>query len=97
MLVHAGHRVGADGTAVLEHGDLVGDPEAQSRRLYEFCGLQWSPQAIDPSATVGKAVNTLSTVQVRSAINTRSIGRWKPYARWLEPMRELLDAGSSGS
>lgn len=76
----------------VHYEDLVRNPEAESRRLYEHCGLQWSPQAIDMSATAGKSVNTLSTVQVRGSINTRSIGRWKPYARWLEPMRVLLES-----
>jgi hypothetical protein len=79
----------------VNYEDLVSDPAAESKRMYEFCGLDWSPQAIDMSANAGKAVNTLSTVQVRSSINTRSIGRWRPYATWLEPLRLLLDTDTA--
>lgn len=81
----------------VHYENLVSEPLAESKRLYDFCGLQWSPQAIDLSANAGKAVNTLSAVQVRGSINTRSIGRWKPYANRLEPLRELLDADVASS
>ncbi|MGB0134349.1 sulfotransferase family protein [Dokdonella sp.] len=76
----------------VHYENLVRDPDSESKRLYDFCGLQWSPQAVDVSATDGKAVNTLSAVQVRGSINTRSIGRWKPYAHWLQPLLAQLEA-----
>lgn len=79
----------------VHYEELVSDPLAASRRLYDYCGLQWDPGVVDLVAGAARAVNTLSAVQVRSAINTRSVGRWKPYGRWLEPLRERIDAASA--
>lgn len=80
----------------VHYENLVSDPATESKRLYDFCGLPWSPQVIDLAASADKSVNTLSAVQVRASINTRSIGRWKPYAQWLQPLQERLDANDAG-
>lgn len=80
----------------VDYEDLVTNPEQVSRRVFEFCGLDWTPAALDPSASSDSPVNTLSSMQVRRPIHSRSIGRWKPYAKWLGPLQTLLDCRSSG-
>lgn len=76
----------------VDYEDLVTDPEQTTRRVFEFCGLDWSPSVLDPAMRADAPVNTLSSVQVRKPIHGESIGRWKPYAHWLEPLRKLLAA-----
>jgi hypothetical protein len=76
----------------VDYEALVTDPVATSQRIFAFCGLQWNPRVIDMNASADKPTNTLSAVQVRGAISTRSVGRWKPYAKWLEPLRLMLGA-----
>ncbi len=69
---------------------LVRDPLATSRRVYDFCGLEWNPDVIDPANWSARAITTLSTLQARQSVSTGSIGRWRPYARQLEPLRAAL-------
>ncbi len=78
----------------IDYEALVRDPVTVSRRVFAFCGLDWTPQVVDPAAWSARSINTLSAVQARQAISTGSIGRWKPYARWLEPLRLALDEAS---
>ena len=82
----------------VDYEALVLDPIGESRRVFEFCGLEWQPDVIEPSRWSARSINTLSSVQARGKASTSSIGRWKPYATWLEPLREALkDAHSATS
>lgn len=74
----------------VDYEDLVRDPLRTSRQVYAFCGLQWDPRVIDPAAWAGRAINTLSSVQARQPVNGASIGRWRPYAERLQPLRDAL-------
>lgn len=74
----------------VDYETLVRDPLATSRRVYEFCGLEWNPGVVDPSAWSSRAINTLSVAQARQPASTGSIGRWKRYADPLEPLRAAL-------
>jgi len=71
--------------------DLVADPEGEGRRLVEHCGLDWSADLLDFSGSE-RGVRTASTAQVREKINTKGIGRWRPFEEQLEPMFAALKA-----
>lgn len=79
-----------DAQTLLEvpYEDLVSDPERWSRRMIEFIGLPWDARCLQFQDTE-RAVITASKWQVRQKISTRSVGRWRNYARHLEPLREL--------
>ncbi|MFM2287685.1 MAG: hypothetical protein RL684_828 [Pseudomonadota bacterium] len=81
----------------IDYEALVRDPIAVSQRVFAFCGLDWSERVVDPAAWSTRAINTLSAVQARQAIGTGSIGRWRSYSRWLEPLRAALDAAPAGT
>ncbi len=68
---------------------LVGNPEAEVKQLIQFCGLDWEPQCVQVE-TNKTPVSTASKVQVREAINARSVGRWKHYAKQTEALQQLL-------
>lgn len=76
----------------VNYEDLVTDPLGSSRRVFDFCGLEWDQGVVDPERWRGRSINTLSAVQARSAVNRESLGRWRAYARWLEPLRRGLGA-----
>ncbi|MBV7255492.1 sulfotransferase [Pacificimonas sp. WHA3] len=62
----------------VKYEDLVSDQEAESRKLIEFAGKNWDPEVLNFHRN-SAPVSTASSVQVRSPIHTRSVGRWKDY------------------
>lgn len=76
---------------VLDYEALVADVEAASRALLAFAGLPWDPACLTRPAA--GAVFTASAWRVREPVDARSVGRWRRFARELEPLRALLEAG----
>jgi len=76
----------------VDYEELVGDPEAESRRLIEFLGLDWESACLEFHRTE-RPVFTAATWEVRQPIYTRSVGRWRYYERHLEPLLEVLAQG----
>jgi tetratricopeptide (TPR) repeat protein len=75
----------------VQYEDLVRDPEAETRRLLEFCRLPWEPDCLRFHENAAP-VATASAVQVRAPLNDKSIGRWRRYEAHLGPLREALAA-----
>ena len=73
---------------------LVGDFEAQARRIVAYCGVAWDERCLRFHQT-DRAVRTLSQRQVRMPLFASSIGRWRPYERWLGPLFDNLGQPSS--
>ncbi|NVJ97907.1 MAG: sulfotransferase [Alphaproteobacteria bacterium] len=69
--------------------DLVSDPEANSRRIVDFCGLEWTPACLEPEK-LDTPTFTISEQQVRAPINQKGIGRWQAYSEHLKPMAAKL-------
>jgi hypothetical protein len=72
----------------LRYEDLVQRQEEVSRKLIEFCGLEWDSTCLDFYKT-DRTVFT-SRWQVRQPIYTTSSGRWKNYDKFLNPLKEVL-------
>jgi hypothetical protein len=68
----------------------VNDTEHQTRRLLEFCGLEWNNACLRFHENAAP-VATASSVQVRQPIYRSSIERWRRYEREIEPLRKLLE------
>ena len=68
----------------VKYEDLVQDLEGTAKKIFKFCGLKWEKQCLDFHQTE-RAVNTLSSTQVREKIYTSSIGRWRDYEGDLQP------------
>lgn len=69
--------------------DLVEQPEAKAKEVFAYLDLEWEPQCLEYYRRKGKVI-TMSTFQVRKPINKGSIGRWRNYEKFLEPLREGL-------
>jgi tetratricopeptide (TPR) repeat protein len=74
---------------VIDYEKLVSDPEGESRRLIEFLDLEWEPACLDFHLTE-RPLLTASAWQVRQPLYTRSVGRWRRYARHLSPLLNVL-------
>ena len=80
----------------IDYEKLVSDLEGESRRLIEFLGLQWEPACLDFHLTE-RPVLTASAWQVRQPLYTRSVGRWRRYARHLKPLLNVLSATAASA
>ena len=77
----------------IKYEDMVGNQEASSRKLVEFCGLGWDERCLQFHNTK-RTVSTASNEQVRQPIYTSSIERWKHYEQHLEPLISSLKTGN---
>lgn len=75
----------------LRYEDLVREPERRIREVLEFIGLPWDPICLDFWKSERIAF-TPSQDQVREPLNPRSMGRWRKFAKQLEPAREYLES-----
>jgi tetratricopeptide (TPR) repeat protein len=72
--------------------EMVRDPEAVLRPLVKFLGLDWDDRILDHRRTA-KERGTIATPtydQVTEPISTRPSGRWKRYAKQMEPALPVL-------
>ena len=85
------HWLGLYGDDILtvDYDALVRDPETETRRLFEFCGIGWDPSVLAFQSRSG-TVKTASVWQVREPLYTRSSGRWRNYERHLQKVRKIL-------
>jgi tetratricopeptide (TPR) repeat protein len=74
----------------ISYEDTVRNLESNARRIFEYLELPWEDGCLQYYKR-DAAVTTASTVQVRSPVHTRSIGRWRRYAAQLRPMRQTLE------
>ena len=76
---------------VVSYETLVADQAGETRRLLDFCGLEWQDACAEfhrnPAPTT-----TASAVQVRQRIYDTSVSQWRHYERQLAPLRTHLTA-----
>ena len=73
----------------VDYEALVADQEAGTRRLIEFCGLEWDDACLRPEGNQ-RIVQTASSWQARQPVYRSSVARWRNYESWLGELRELL-------
>jgi len=73
----------------VEYEALVRDPQTVGARVAEYCGLDWTAEALEvqKSATVSF---TASAAQIRRPIYGSSSGRWRHYRQHLGPLIDGL-------
>ena len=70
--------------------DVVEDLEGQVARMLEFIGIPFEEECISFYKT-DRSVRTASSEQVRKPVNKDGMERWKPYAKYLKPLLNVLD------
>jgi len=75
----------------VDYEALVSSPESQIRQLVEFIGLHWEDACLQFHRSE-RIVRTASSGQVRQPIYSSSVGRWRRYEDFLQPLRFALEA-----
>ena len=73
----------------LNYDLLVSNPSREIKSLICWLGWKWDDQYYSPHLNP-RSVTTASTIQVRSPINTKSLGGWKNYKELLRPAMEII-------
>ena len=74
----------------VSYEQLVGDQEAVSRELIDFCGLDWDDRCLEFYRD-RRPVQSASRVQVRQPMYSSSIGRWRKYSKHLLPLERAIN------
>lgn len=74
----------------IRYEDLVIDQEGWTRKLLDFCELEWDDNCLQFHKSE-RVVNTASNQQVRQPIYKGSMQRWRPYAKHLQPLIDALE------
>ena len=70
--------------------DVIDNLEGEVERMLDFLELPFEDSCITFYET-DRSVRTASSEQVRKPVNKSGMGRWKPYAKNLKPLIDVLD------
>ena len=73
----------------LNYDLLVKNPDKEIKSLINWLGWKWNKAYLKPHLSK-RSVFTASDVQIRSKINSKSIGGWKNYKEMLKPAMEII-------
>jgi tetratricopeptide (TPR) repeat protein len=79
----------------VQYEDLVADLEGQASAIVHHCGLPWEDSCLAFHQTK-REVKTASSVQVRDPLYRTSVGRWRPYESFLQPLIQALNGWGAG-
>jgi len=83
------HRVHPGQILDVNYERLVRDPQAESRRVFEFCALEWQPAVMEIVSRAGPSA-TASAAQIRRPIHAASVDLWRHHAEGLRPVADRL-------
>ena len=90
LMAHWGATLPASNFIEVAYEDIVHDQENQTRRLLEFCNLDWQEACMRFHENEAP-VSTASSVQVRQPLYSGSIGRWQRYGDKLDALKAELE------
>jgi len=73
----------------LNYDLLVKNPSKEIKSLINWLGWKWNKAYLNPHLSK-RSVFTASDVQIRSKINSKSIGGWKDYKEMLKPAIKII-------
>jgi tetratricopeptide (TPR) repeat protein len=73
----------------VSYENVVRDLEGEVRRLLAHCGLPFEEQCLNFHQT-RRAVQTVSSEQVRQPIYSDAVEHWRKFEPWLGPLKESL-------
>lgn len=74
----------------VRYEDVVNDLEGSARQIIDFIGLPWDERCLDFHENK-RHVRTASANQVKEKLYTRSLERYKPFLKQLEPVIPILE------
>lgn len=86
MWLQLRERLEASSWLEVRYEDVVQDLPASARRALAFLNLPWEETVLGYRERLAtKTVHSPTYLDVAQPLHRRPIGRWKNYARWLEP------------
>ncbi|NOX42111.1 MAG: tetratricopeptide repeat protein [Alphaproteobacteria bacterium] len=73
-----------------DYEKLTAEPEGESRKLLEFCDLNWQPEVLE-FYNAKNIVKTASIGQIRQKINRKSVHAWQRFETELAPLIKALE------
>jgi len=73
----------------VSYENLVADPEAELRRLLDYCGLDFEASCLRFHES-DRPVRTASSEQVRRPIFSHGVDHWRHFEPWLGPLKSAL-------
>ena len=73
----------------VEYEELVTNPEATMRQVFQHINLDWDPACLEMRDRKHFSL-TASMLQIRSGLNTNAIHNWKKFEKHLGPLLEAL-------
>ncbi len=73
----------------IKYEALTTNQEDESRKLLDYCGLEWQDACMDFYKSKRK-IKTASVFQVRQPMSTKSVDLWKHYGDALQPLLDVL-------
>ena len=67
----------------LQYEKLINNPEEESKKLMEFCGLPWSKKCLEFYKREDIFSKTTSNIQIRQALYKHSLDKYLPYKKIL--------------
>ncbi|MFC3051275.1 tetratricopeptide repeat-containing sulfotransferase family protein [Kordiimonas pumila] len=83
------HEVLGDRILDVHYEDVVQNTKENAERIMQYLELDWQDEVLD-FHTQKSAVTTASAAQVREKAHTRSVGRWREFDVFLQPMKKTL-------
>jgi hypothetical protein len=80
----------------VRYEELVDDLEGRARAMIAHCGLEWEEACLSLAATERPAQGA-SLLQARETIYRTSIGRWRNYEKFLQPLLEALKPAAAST
>ena len=74
----------------LNYDLLVNDYRKEIKSLVCWLGWEWNDSYLSPHLSK-RSISTRSNVEVRSPINSKSVGGWKNYKEMLKPAIEIIN------
>ena len=74
----------------LSYEELIKDQEKTTKKLIEFCDLEWDENCLSPHKNE-KIVSTASLAQVRSPVYKSSVKKWENYSEELKKLKILIN------
>lgn len=69
--------------------DVVADTESQTRKLLDYCGLDWDENCLEFYKTK-RRVHTASATQVRQGIYKKAVKGWLRFETQLQPLKDII-------
>ncbi|WP_066766374.1 tetratricopeptide repeat-containing sulfotransferase family protein [Croceicoccus pelagius] len=79
----------------IDYTHLIEEPEPILRAALDHVGVEWDPAVLEYHK-LERSVRTPSSEQVRRPLNRDGMAVWKPYSKWLDPLREALGSLAEG-